>query len=476
MKKVMKKYVAVIPGFLPFCLFLFSILIPAGLSHSAGLGLYLVDDQQMKEAMQIYNSPEPAGFVVPSSHPDAQWFPKAGFGLFMHWGIHSVDGIDPSWALIKDCPWHKPNFPYKAYAEDRSKYYNLATKFNPGQYDPEPWMKAAKDAGFQYAVLTTKHHDGYALWPSKYGDLNTGRYMNGQDLLKPYVEACRKYGLKAGFYFSPRDWHYPGYPQNFDYGKPYIFSPEEKKHNEENFKNFYAYTIGQLRELLTQYGKIDLLWFDGMGWDGIPDMKEKQTLAWIRNLQPGIVINPRWSGLGDFKTTECEPGKPKEYKFGEWWEACDIWMQGSWGYAPSEEFKSLSWVFERLVNSRQWGGNFLCNVGPRPDGQMPGNYYKYCQSLSEWMKVNRESVIGTDPVPESLESNVPCTAHENIVYAHLLKKQANSIILKNVDKPKAVAWLHDHTPIVFIYDNKTLSIPLKNFIYSGLDQVIKIEM
>ena len=205
MKKVMKKYVAGIPGFLPFCLFLFSILIPAGLSHSAGLGLYLVDDQQMKEAMQIYNSPEPANFVVPSTHPDAQWFPKAGFGLFMHWGIHSVDGIDPSWALIKDCPWHKPNFPYKAYAEDRSKYYNLATKFNPGQYDPEPWMKAAKDAGFQYAVLTTKHHDGYALWPSKYGDLNTGRYMNGQDLLKPYVEACRKYGLKAGFlFFTPR--------------------------------------------------------------------------------------------------------------------------------------------------------------------------------------------------------------------------------------------------------------------------------
>ena len=130
---------------------------------------------------------------------------------------------------------------------------------------------------------------------------------------------------------------------------------------------------------------------------------------------------------------------------------------------PVKEFKSLSWVFERLVNSRQWGGNFLCNVGPRPDGQMPGNYYKYCQSLSEWMKVNRESVIGTDPVPESLESNVPCTAHENIVYAHLLKKQANSIILKNVDKPKAVAWLHDHTPIVFIYDNKTTVYSFEKF-------------
>ena len=457
------------------CACLVYLCIITMIPYAADPGAYRVDDAMMREAMQLYHSPEPADFVVPATHPDAQWFPKAGFGLFMHWGIHSVDGVDPSWALIKDCPWHKPNFPYKAYADDRTKYYHLAEKFNPEKYDPDLWIKAAKEAGFQYAVLTTKHHDGFALWPSKYGDLNTKRYAGGRDLLKPYVEACRKYGLKVGFYFSPRDWHYPGYPQSFEYGKPYIFSPEEKSHNEENFKNFYAYTIGQIHELLTQYGKIDLLWFDGMGWDGISDTKQKQTLAWIRRLQPGIVINPRWSGLGDFKTTECEPGKPKDYKFGEWWEACDIWMQGSWGYVPSEQFKSLSWVFERLVNSREWGGNFLCNVGPRPDGRMPENFYANCKSLAEWMKQNRESVINTDPVPETLASNIPCTRQGKTLYAHILKKQDEPVILKNVDKPQSVIYLRDHSPMEFTYENRTLSISVKNVQFNGMDEVIKMQ-
>ena len=165
-----------------------------------------------------------------------------------------------------------------------------------------------------------------------------------------YVDACRKHGLKVGFYFSPRDWHYPGYPQAMEYGAKFPLPPAEE--NFENFKAFYAYTLGQIHELLTRYGKIDLLWFDGMGWSGVPDMRAEQTLAWVRSIQPGIVINPRWSGRGDFATTECTPGKPENWKPGQWWEACDIWPSGHWGYVPSERFKPLSWVFTRLANCR----------------------------------------------------------------------------------------------------------------------------
>ncbi|OFX33761.1 MAG: hypothetical protein A2W90_21995 [Bacteroidetes bacterium GWF2_42_66] len=143
------------------------------------------------------------------THPDAQWFPSAGLGLFMHWGIHSVAALDPSWSMIKNCFWVKCDCPIAP--ED---YYRLAEDFDPVAYDPEKWVLAAKQADFQYMVLTAKHHDGYCLWPSKYGEWNTGKYMQGRDLLKPYVEACRKYRMKVGFYYSPRDWADPDHKNN----------------------------------------------------------------------------------------------------------------------------------------------------------------------------------------------------------------------------------------------------------------------
>jgi alpha-L-fucosidase len=370
------------------------------------LGGYAIDEAWMAEAMKVFNAPKPK-LELPTKHPDAQWFPQASFGLFLHWGIHSVDGIDPSWSMMKGCPWHGSSDPYKKYNQDQSQYYGLAEKFHPTQYDPDKWMASAKKAGFTYAVLTTKHHDGYALWPTNFGDFSTKQYMGGRDLLKPYVDACRKHGLKVGFYFSPRDWHYPGYPQAMEYRAKFPLPPAEE--NFENFKAFYAYTLGQIHELLTRYGRIDLLWVDGMGWSGVGDMRAEQTLAWVRSLQPGIVINPRWSGFGDFATTECTPGKPEHWKPGQWWEACDIWPTGHWGYVPSERFKPLSWVLGRLANCRAWGGNFLCNVGPRPDGTMPDVFYNCCDDLSQWMAHSRDSVIGAGLAPGEDRSNVPIT-------------------------------------------------------------------
>src|SRR5690606_14329981 len=410
------------------------------------LGSYRVDDAQRQEAHNIFHSPLPENIPFPTAHPEAQWFPEAGFGLFMHWGIYSVDGIDPSWAMIKNCSWHVPRDKYSFYHDEgRKNYYALADKFNPDQYDPDKWIAAAKAAGFTYAVLTTKHHDGYALWPTKYGNMNTRVYLGGRDLLKDYVEACRKHGLKVGFYFSPRDWHYPGFPAPVGF---YDVDPEvvrekiylhDKAENERRFEAFYAYTIGQLRELLTRYGKIDLLWFDGVDWKGVDDTRAAQTLAWIRELQPGIVINPRWDGVGDYKTTECRPGVlPEDFHLGQWWEACSIWSQGSWGYDKTERFKSLSWVFENLVYSRQFGGNFLCNVGPRPDGQRPSSYYDQCKKLEEWMQHSKASVIGAGPTPGVEKSNVPITTGQNVWYLHLLTKFKETPTLNVSRRPKKV--------------------------------------
>lgn len=348
---------------------------------------YKVASEDYKYAMRIYNAPE-TNLVFPNPHPDAQWFPQAGLGLFIHWGIHSVKALQPSWAMIKDYPYaHLPE------DEDPSKYiglnyYHLAEQFNPKSYDPNIWLEAAADAGFRYAVLTAKHHDGYALWPSKYGDMSTRTYMGGRDLIKDYVEACRNNGLKVGFYFSPRDWHYPGFPVydvGFDHnrrGEKYNMSDDEAK---QLYMDFYAYTISQLRELLTHYGKIDVLWFDGLGaWPGVKekrgDTKVRQTYAWIRSLHPEIVINDRWDKrIGDFGTPEMHV---PEKGLDGWWESC-IAIKGHWGYSP----ESPMWSIEKFCNTyksiREKGGNFLANIGPSPYGTMPQEFYELCETLQK---------------------------------------------------------------------------------------------
>jgi alpha-L-fucosidase len=285
--------------------------------------------------------------------------------------------------------------------------------------------------------------------------MNTGVYMGGRDLIKEYVDACRRNGLKVGFYFSPRDWSYPGFPAPvgfYDIGpeqvkeKIYIADPEE---NLKKFEEFYAYTLGQLRELLTRYGKVDILWFDGVEWKGVDDQRAEQTIAWIRELQPGIVINPRWNGVGDFQTTEGRTGVlPEGYHPGQWWEACHMWS-GGWGYNKAEKFRPLSWVFENLVHVRQFGGNFLCNVGPRPDGQMPQLFYTYCKELEAWMNHSRASLIGAGPTPGVEKSNVPITTGEGVWYLHLLPEFKETVMLNIGSKPEKAYILRTSQELSF---------------------------
>ena len=316
-----------------------------------------------------------------TTHPDAQWFGTAGMGLFMHWGIHSVAGIQPSWAMIKDYP-HAGTSDYP-----RDKYVALAKQFDPQRYDPERWMSAARSAGFTYAVLTTKHHDGYTLWPSRYGDFGTQTAMGGRDMLQPYVDACRKSGLKVGFYFSFADLHYPGFPVgdvDFDFMKRGQYAPISEAEDERRFQEFYAFTRGQIRELLTRYGKIDLLWFDGVGWKkrDAESLKASETIAWVRSLQPGIVVNNRWGRIGDYTTPECE--FPEAQPEG-WWEACYC-TNGHWGYNPGKPLPDVSWFTTMRDKCNAWGGNFLPNIGPAPDGTMPADFYRLCEKLAAQSK------------------------------------------------------------------------------------------
>jgi len=313
-----------------------------------------------------------------TTHPDAQWFPDAGMGLFLHWGIHSVAGVQASWAMIQDYPC----------AGEKTltveEYFALADKFNPQKYDPDRWLAAAYKAGFRYAVLTTKHHDGYTLWPSEYGDFGVATHLDGRDLVRPYVEACRKNGIKVGLYFSFVDWRYPRFPiadVDFDFKKRHQYHPMSKDEDEELFEAFYRYTIGQIDELLTGYGKIDLLWFDGAGWKGRDSeaLRSRETIRHIRSLQPGIVVNNRWGKVGDYVTPECS--FPEERPEG-WWEAC--FASGKhWGYSEDPYLLDAPWFAHMRKKCTDWGGNFLVDVGPAPDGSMSDKFYEVCNELGD---------------------------------------------------------------------------------------------
>lgn len=436
-------------------------------------------------------------------HPDAQWYPDAGLGLFLHWGISSVRAMNISWPMIPGRPLSEKRIedPLERERIIREQDYNLngrklditpleywsmAKDFNPDDYHPEKWLKKVKDAGFTYVVLTTKHHEGFALWPSKFGNFSTKNYMGGKDLIRPYVEACRKLGLKIGLYYSGPDWYFDQDYVNFLYSgvlkinpefpmldpdlKPRtsIHTPEElAKHQAE-----YAKLVkGQVEELLTNYGKIDLIWFDGK--PPIPNGNNAISQERIRELQSGIVINPRMHGKGDFITYErnLPEKRPDQVK---WAEFCNPW-NGGWPYVKLP-YKALGYILGELVNCRAWGINYLLGIGPMANGDLAPDAYENMDALKVWMNVNKEAVYNVKPLGEKEEASVLASSKGNIRYLYLLRQfkgqsrdndilpaKDETITLKGISSPTKVVYMPTGLELKFNYSKAdatlTLNVP-----------------
>jgi len=423
--------------------------------------------------LKIYRIKPPPPPKSHTQHPEAQWFKGAGFGLFIHWGIHSVKGVQPSWVMIKN---YVPDDEYIPHEE----YNKLAEKFNPQAYDPDKWIAAARAAGMTYAVITTRHHDGYALWPSEFGTFGI-KYLDGRDLIEPFVHACRRHGLKVGLYYSVADWNYPSFEkimgdEAFDHKKrnppsARPLTPELKALREE----FYSYVKGQLTELLTRYGRIDLMWFDGgVSWPGGLDLYTEETLALVRKLQPHIVINDRYAAnTGDYDTS-FELEYPDRHPEG-WWEACNIWPgQKTWGYNPAETFEPIDKTLELLARTVGWGGNLLINFGPRPDGDMPQAAYVRLYEMAQWMQHSRPAVIGVEggPAPERCE--LPITRRAGVWYIHVLASHKGSVKVKNVPKPREVRLLRTGENIKYIHTNRSIRFKLPSKMRQTPDDVVAI--
>lgn len=503
---------------------LFSVILAVLLCAAAASATRITDAKAQHAPVDALDQPVDR-FVPHTDHPDAQWFPQAGFGLFIHWGLSSVFDEkghrvgDISWAMIagawKNKTFNDPkdreriireqdwNFDGKPPVITPNDYWKAIEDFDPQKYDPDKWVAAAKQAGFTYVVLTTRHHEGFALWPSAYGDFNTRNYMGGRDLIKPFVDACRKYGLKVGLYYSPPDWHFDREYMNFMYYgtvklDPWLpeldadLKPRTTKHTpEEIARHLAAYNAmvkGQVEELLTRYGKIDLLWFDGT----IPPPmgnEPRLTEARIRELQPGIVLSPRYFKHGDYHTFE-GPTLKTDRKPNGWAEWCTTWTDG-WAYNTTP-FYANGFILGSLARARSLGINYLLDVGPDAQGGLHPNAYKAMAVVAEWMKANRPSVVGAGPLPQGETANVPATAagsHRYLFAVPQYKKaeQAHdddmlpltdaTLSLRGLAAaPKSVVLLSDGKPVESRFKDGVLTVRLPVSRRSNLPDVVRVEL
>jgi alpha-L-fucosidase len=324
------------------------------------------------------------------------WWREARFGLFIHWGVYAVPAGEWKGRPVQGISeWiqAKGKIPSE-------EYVPLKEVFNPVKYDADEWVRLAKDAGMKYIVITSKHHDGFCLWDSAQTDWDIASTPYKKDLLKPLAEACERHGVKLCFYHSIMDWHHPDYgvikPWRGNAGNP---APD--------MDAYTAYMKAQLKELLTSYGEVGVMWFDGEWEEAWTHERGVDLDSYLRAIQPSLIINNRidkgrqgMKGMnkagdfrGDFGTPEQEI--PHEGLPGVDWESC-MTMNASWGYKASDNnWKSTAQLIRNLVDIASKGGNYLLNVGPTAEGRIPAPSVERLREIGQWMKVNGESIHGT---------------------------------------------------------------------------------
>ncbi len=399
-----------------------------------------------------------------------EWFTQARFGMFIHWGLYSIPARG-EWIRSTE----------EITKEEYMKYYE---EFDPKDYDPKKWARAAKEAGMQYIVLTAKHHDGFCLFDSKLTDFKSTNTKCGRDLVAEYVEAVRAEGLKVGLYFSLLDWYHEDYPHYQDRNHPMRNHPEYSNETRD-WNRYLSYMHGQIREICTNYGQLDLLWFD-FSYDDMRGEKWGATelINMVRTLQPNVIIDNRLEASGegygsmatghpapyhgDFVTPEqiIPPHGIKDVNGNPLiWEAC-ITMNNNWGYHGTDHyFKPASMMIKKLVECVSKGGNMILNVGPDAYGNIPEESMKILREIGAWMKKNGESIYHCGYAGIEKPDYGRVTRNGNIVYYHMFENTIGPVPLTGIrpgevkkirmlydghEIPISHSWVHsDYPDIVF---------------------------
>ena len=394
------------------------------------------------------------------------WYTEARFGMFIHWGLYAIPARGEWVRSVEKIP--------------SDVYDRYADEFDPKHCDIRQWVRAAKTAGMKYAILTAKHHDGFCLFDTAYTDFKSTNTAAGRDFVREFVEACREYGLRVGLYFSVIDWRHPDFPHYGDKNHPMRSDPAYSNESRD-FDRYLEFMHGQVRELCTNYGKLDILWFD-FSYDHLRGEAWKATklIEMVRSLQPDVIIDNRLevSGEGFGSLAECKPTPyhgdfvspeqiipPHGLRDAQGapliWESC-VTMNNHWGYhATDHYFKPASMLIRKLVECVSKGGNMLLNVGPDAQGRIPEKSLEILAQIGAWMEKNSESIYGCGVAGLEKPEYGRITRKGNKLYIHIFDNTLGPLPLFGIEKdriaairrladgsevPISTSWVHSDYP------------------------------
>ena len=375
-----------------------------------------------------------------------EWFKKAKLGIFIHYGIYAVGDVSESWSF------HNGNISYEDYMKQ-------CEGFTASNYDPKAWAELFKKAGAQYVVMTSKHHDGVALFDTKYSDLSVVKKTPaGKDLVKGYTDAVREAGMKVGIYFSLIDWSDPRYRSVYpegedpkDHLKDVFATPAGGPEDPEKWEEFLKFNNDQMHELMTNYGKIDLLWFDGDWERSAKQWKAKEFKAYLESMNPEVIVNSRLQGYGDYETPE--QGIPLRGPEGVW-EFCTT-INTSWGYRPSDnDYKTSKQIIRMFCDCLTLGGKMLLDVGPKEDGTLDERQVKILEDLGTFIHDNEEAIYETEKgiSYDHFLGGSTLSADKKVLYLFVYDKPSKNLCVKGIKTPvKKVSVLHTGEELSFSY-------------------------
>lgn len=350
-----------------------------------------------------------------------EWFEEAKLGIFIHWGIYAVNGVSESWSFYNN---------YLPYEE----YMNQTKGFTASKYNPKEWLDLIQESGARYTVLTTKHHDGVALWDTKAGDLSVVKSTPaGKDLVAPFVEEVRKHGLKLGFYYSLLDWSHPDYPNKTKTETRYKDDPAR-------WNKFVQFNFAQLAELNKTW-KPDLYWFDGDWEQSAEAWNSKGIVDLLRSTNPNVIINSRIQGYGDYATPE--QGVPVVRPKDKYWELC-MTMNDSWGFQHADtNYKTPHILLRTFVDCLSMGGNLLLDIGPKEDGTIPEEQVAILKEFGRWIKKHKEAVYETRAgIPaEHFQGYTTLNKAGDILYLYLPYRPNEPIEIKGLMNKVNRVWV-----------------------------------